>query len=114
MVWVKRGGTWSGLPHHILCTRSMEMGESDHYLQIQQQSRYESIEEPLEESERRRDCRCKLDGSVIKLIGATFCIAGAIATCTCVYTCTHYFMGSLVHLYTLVAVCIFMIRLSGY
>ena len=75
--------------YHILCTRSTEMGESDHYLQIQQQSRYESIEEPLEESERRRDYRCKLDGSVIKLIGATFCIAGAIATCTCVYTCTH-------------------------
>ena len=30
----------------------------------------------------------------------------------CLYM--HTFMGSLVHLYTLVAVCIFMIRLSGY
>ena len=57
------------------------MGESDQNLHIQRRDGYESIEEPLEESERRRGCRCRLDGSVIKLIGATSCIAGGIATC---------------------------------
>lgn len=58
------------------------MGESDHRLHVQQRDSYKSIEEPLEESEGRREsCRCRLDGSVVKLIGASFCIAGAIATC---------------------------------
>lgn len=61
------------------------MGESDQTMHIQRRGDYESIEEPLEGSEKRRGCRCKLDGSVIKLIGATLCIAGAIATCTLSY-----------------------------
>ena len=64
------------------------MGESDHNLQIQKNF-YQAIEEPPEESTRRRGCRCRLDGSVIKLIGATLCIAGAIATCTLRVTRKH-------------------------
>ena len=72
-------GAW---PTGRLSIHSAEMGESDHNLQIQQQNFHQAIEEPLEEPTRRRGCRCRLDGSVIKFIGATLCIAGAIATCT--------------------------------
>ena len=77
---VPRSGPWQLNRAYVV-----EMGESDRTMHIQRRGDYESIEEPLEESEKRRGCRCKLDGSVIKLIGATLCIAGAIATCTLSY-----------------------------